>query len=279
MPSVLSTCIFINQAMEKNELNSKNACLGIIRAIGNSLPIVSPIYRLWTIVKVDERYSSVDTVKSLALREVLGESTLQFITQVSYMMRFGSNGWIQIASVMFSFVSIIRTVADFSIYSITSACTKVKGCMVIVLGTGFKITAWALIFASLRYYAFAMLAISAVAIAPVFCWGLDDGRGLHYLFSIFNFGVQISFFNGLQTALIQWIIIAIHATASLLIPYFCVDIFRGEIPALIDLISPVILLPATLLVMLVVSLVVELLTFKHLENLWGCDQQGPKLAK
>ncbi len=105
----------------------------------------------WIIVKVDERYSSVDTVKSLALREVLGESTLQFITQVSYMMRFGSNGWIQIASVTFSFVSIIRTVADFSIYSITSTCTKVKGCMVIVLGTGLKITVWALIFANLRY--------------------------------------------------------------------------------------------------------------------------------
>ena len=222
VPSVLVAYMYISILTMWNSVEAfKERWLEVLYAIGKGLPIISPIYRLCIIIQnkeEGEKQKSMEKVQNLAQREVLGESTPQFIVQASYMIRYGDVGWVQIVCVVFSFCSIVRVVANTRISPTIAILDKVKVSSVVALGTGLKLTLWALIFANLRYYAFAILLISAIIIAPITCSAMQGRtlsvKGVNYLYSIYNFGVQLSFYHGLWTGLVQWLIIAINLSAT-----------------------------------------------------------------
>ncbi len=240
------------------------------------LPLINQICRL--IYVIDQSLankSNADINKMLlhfAFYEVIGESTPQFIAQVSYIIRFGNVGLLQIGCIVISFCSIFRLVAAFSINNNANVFTKVGASAVIAIGSGLKLFLCAIIVANLRYYAFVILVINGAIMAPIALCTRGVGWW-KYLLSIFNFGVQVSPMSGTGRSqwigLLQWMIMLLNVTASLLMPYY-LAIFPGESPpALIEIISPVILLTISVSGILVVSLIVELLSVSYLKDAWN----------
>ncbi len=151
----------------------------------------------------------------------------------------------------------------------TTIFIKVEAVFVVALGTGLKLLLWSITFANLRYYAFITLAINVVVVVR-FAWIKNFFNPEAYIFGILNFAIQLSPMTGMgpKAALFQWLILSINLIASLLIPYY-LGTFPGEIPALNAYISPLKLLPSMMAVIVVVSTVVELLSFKHLSTAWN----------
>ena len=243
------------------------------------LPISSTYFRLRYVIKGDK--DSLKTIENMVLCETLGESTPQFIAQSAFMMRFGNVSWIQIFCVVFSFCSIFRLVAAFSITKDANVLIKVGASAVIALGSGLKLFLWAIIFANLRFYGLAMVAINVIAITGIDRrnreGGDNDYRGWVLFVSSCNVCLQMSQVTGigigLWIALFQWFIMVVNISISILMPYYC-DIFPGEVPVLNKLIDPMLLLSTTLLIILVISVVVELLVFKsRLAAAWPANQE------
>ncbi len=131
-----------------------NACLEALKGFFFGLPGISQIVRLVLIFQEDEQ-NSIRMMKDMSLLEVIGESTPQFLLQVSYIMRFGNLDWQQLVCILISFLSIWRLVTAYSVSPKPAWPKKILATLWIALGTAPKLLACGFVVAYLRYYSFA----------------------------------------------------------------------------------------------------------------------------